>query len=68
MKAKKDYWPTKKSNITTSPFISVHKTRGFQPWFDPKRDEYDTDVIQNKYKNIWPFAQKRNVFIDKKKQ
>jgi len=27
---------------------------GFQPWFDPKRNEYDTDAYVDKCYNLFP--------------
>jgi len=53
---KNNYWPYKELKIASSPFVSVHKKLGFQPWFSKKRREYDTDASPNSCYNVLPNA------------
>ena len=52
MKLNQNYWPIDKDYKDVTWWGPVHKTLGFQPWFNPVRNEYDSDAYQDKCYNI----------------
>jgi len=52
MKLNQNYWPIDKDYKNVTWWGPVHKTLGFQPWFNPVRNEYDSDAYQDKCYNI----------------